>query len=239
MVTQNEQMKKILLYCNDIAWSPHPILITGETGVGKATVARKIHQLSDQKGIFHVFNVTGLNDHIFKHMLIKFNLLIDSQSCNTPNWRNELIYMEDIGDLNTESQNLLWQSIKTTYNNQFHFFPRIIASTHLDLMSLKQLFTYHKDLYRCLSTHHIHIPPLRERLDDIPILFDFFLNQTCQQFNIPLPSYSDELIVFLQLYHFPGNIRELKGMVIDALYKNKAPALNPESFQEFMIPHYA
>jgi DNA-binding NtrC family response regulator len=84
---------------------------------------------------------------------------------------------------------------------------------------------FRKDLFFRLHTHHIHIPPLRERIDDLPILLKYFIRMAAEEFEKEIPSFGTELIQHLENYPFPGNVRELKSMVIDAVGRNQSEKL--------------
>ncbi|NTV41893.1 MAG: sigma-54-dependent Fis family transcriptional regulator, partial [Syntrophobacteraceae bacterium] len=90
---------------------------------------------------------------------------------------------------------------------------------------------FRKDLFYRLCTHHIHIPPLRERKEDIPLLLDHFLAEAAGSLGKKKPVFPKELPVLLANYHFPGNIRELRSMVFDALSRHRGGILSMEAFR--------
>jgi transcriptional regulator with PAS, ATPase and Fis domain len=107
---------------------------------------------------------------------------------------------------------------------------KIIASTNQDLLELLNENRFRKDLYYRLLTHHVCIPPLRDRKDDIPLLLDFFLDMAAVEFKKKKPAYPQELLFLLKNFNFPGNVRELKSMVLNAVGENKSGVLSLESF---------
>ena len=94
---------------------------------------------------------------------------------------------------------------------------------------------FRKDLYYRLQTHHIHIPPLRERKEDIPLLIEHFVGKAAETLDKKKPTPPRELSTLLGTYHFPGNIRELESMVFDAVSRHESGVLSTESFKEKMI----
>ena len=107
---------------------------------------------------------------------------------------------------------------------------RFIFATHKDLPALVESGAFRRDLYYRLQTHNIHIPPLRERQDDLPLLLESFILSAAEEFNKELPTFDTELVSVLSQYTFPGNIRELKSMVFDAVGRNQTEVITPHLF---------
>ena len=105
-------------------------------------------------------------------------------------------------------------------------------ATNRNLQQLMEKGDFRKDLYYRLSGHRIHLPPLRERLDDIPLLLDHFLTQAAEKLNKRKPTPPPELAVLLSLYHFPGNVREFRAMVFDAVARHGQGVLSLETFRK-------
>lgn len=108
---------------------------------------------------------------------------------------------------------------------------RIIAATNQDIQVLQGSEKFRKDLYYRLNSHHIHIPPLRERLDDLHLLLDHLLEKASKRLGKSKPTYHPELLTLLGTYHFHGNIRELESMVFDSLSRHKSGRLSMEIFE--------
>ncbi|MDD5727954.1 MAG: helix-turn-helix domain-containing protein, partial [Victivallales bacterium] len=111
---------------------------------------------------------------------------------------------------------------------------RIILAPHRDLQELQRDRKFRKDLYYRISTHHIEIPPLRERRDDIVLLLEHFVAKAAKALKKKKPTYPDELITLLKSYHFPGNIRELESMVFDAVSRHESKTLSTRVFNTHM-----
>jgi DNA-binding NtrC family response regulator len=95
---------------------------------------------------------------------------------------------------------------------------------------------FRRDLFYRLQTHHVHLPPLRERKEDIPLLIEYFLEKAAKSLNIKKVTPPRELFTLLGTFHFPGNIRELEGMIFDAVSRHKSGVLSLESFKEKILP---
>jgi two-component system, NtrC family, response regulator HydG len=117
-----------------------------------------------------------------------------------------------------------------TRKSDAHF----VLATNRDLQQRIAEGKFRNDLYYRLCGHQIQIPPLRERRDDLPLLLEHFINEEAESLGIPAPSYPKELIDLLETYRFPGNIRELQGMVSDAVTRNRSRMLSQEPFRQAM-----
>ena len=229
------------------------MLITGETGVGKELIAAAIHKRSGREGKFASVNIAGLDDQLFSDTLFghrkgaytgadKFRQgLIDQAS-------NGTLFLDEIGDLHVESQVKLLRLLqdKTYYPLGDDFArlsnARLVFATNREIEFLSNPETFRTDLYHRLQPHHIHLPPLRERLDDIPVLVSHFLESAAAQLGKQTPTAPPELITLLGTYHFPGNIRELEGLVLDAVSQHTGGILSTATFRQKInkqstIPH--
>jgi len=111
---------------------------------------------------------------------------------------------------------------------------RIIAATSLTLHDLFGSDTFRKDLYYRLQTHHLHIPPLKERIEDIRVLLPYFLEKASRELGKKPPTPPDELVTLLSTYHFPGNIRELQSMIYDAVSKHSSGKLPMKALTSYI-----
>jgi two-component system response regulator HydG len=242
IITDSQNMISIFKYIEAIAISSRPVMITGETGVGKELVAEAIHKSSLRKGKFVSVNIAGLDDNVFSDTLFGHTRgaytgadraregLIARASGGT-------LFLDEIGDIDESSQIKL---LRLLQENKYYPLgsdipmkseARIVVATHQDIKELQLEGKFRKDLYYRLSTHHIHIPPLRERSEDIPLLFDYFLEKEAKLLNKIKPKVPVELITLLSTYHFPGNIRELQGMVYDAMARCESGMMSMNNFK--------
>jgi transcriptional regulator with PAS, ATPase and Fis domain len=113
---------------------------------------------------------------------------------------------------------------------------RLVCATNANLYSMKDKNEFRKDLFYRLQTHHIHIPPLRERKTDIPLLINHFLEKAAVQLNKKKPTPPKELYTLLSSYNFPGNIRELEGIIFDAVSVHRSGILSLEAIREKIFP---
>ena len=243
IITQDSGMHAIFQYAEAIARTDLPVLITGETGVGKELIAAAIHKLSGREGEFVSVNIAGLDDHLFADTLFghrkgAFTGADSSRKGLVKQASNGTLFLDEIGDLHMESQVKLLRLLQErNYYPLGDDFPRtnnarIVVATNRDIQFLRESETFRNDLYFRLQTHHIHLPPLRERARDIPLLVSHLLEKAAQALGKETPTPPPALFTLLGTYHYPGNIRELEGMVQDAVSQHKGGVLSVESFQE-------
>lgn len=236
IITRNPQMRSIFKYIEAIASTAMPVLITGETGVGKGLVAGVIHQLSGRTGEFISVNVAGLDDQLFSDTLFghqrgAFTGADRERAGVIARAKGGTLVLDEIGDLGIESQvKLLHLLEQGEYYPLGADFPkstdaRIMATTNQEIQSLTESGSFRRDLFYRLQTHAIDIPPLRERRDDIPLLVEHFLQRAARMQGKEKPQAPQVLFTLLDGYHFIGNVRELEGMVFDAVITHQA-ALN-------------
>ncbi|WP_136799661.1 sigma-54-dependent transcriptional regulator [Desulfosediminicola ganghwensis] len=248
LVTRSSTMFSVFQYIEAIAVSSRPVLITGESGVGKELVARAIHKASRRSGPLVSVNVAGLDDNIFSSTLFghkrgAYTGAEESRGGMVEQAAYGTLFLDEIGDLSIASQVKLLRLLQ-----EGEYFPlgsdvvkrmnaRVIVATHQDLAASQAEGRLRKDLYYRLCGHHVHIPPLRERKEDIALLLDLFLAQAAKEFGKKMPSYPKELIPLLENYSFPGNIREFKGMVFDAMTLHKSRMLSMDAFKRVIDGH--
>ena len=242
VITINKRMFSIFQYIESIAQTSQPVLITGETGTGKELIAKAIHRASGRKGDLVAVNVAGLDDNMFSdtlfgHVKGAFTGANEARRGLVEKATGGTLMLDEIGDLSVESQVKLLRFLQ-----EGEYFPlgkdepmqtqvRVVAVTNEDLFALKQEGRFRKDLYFRLQTHRIHIPPLRDRMEDIPLLAEHFLHTAAKALNRkkhPVPS---GLPTLLATYSFPGNIRELEAMIFDALSRHKSGILSLDIFR--------
>ncbi len=243
IITRNKKMNSIFQYMEAIKKTSEPVLITGETGTGKELVARAFHLLSQRQGKYVTVNVGGLDDTMFSDTLFghKKGAFTDAVA-NRPgfieNAASGTLFLDEIGELGPQAQVKLLRLLQ-----EKEYYPLgddepcysdalLIAATNRDLHKLQLEGEFRKDLFYRLDVHHIHLPPLRERLDDLPPLVDFFLEEAAQGLGKKKPTPPPELFPLLATYHFPGNIRELRSMCFKAVSLHKSRMLSLNSFSE-------
>jgi DNA-binding NtrC family response regulator len=243
IITINKFMRSIFQYVEAVGKSNQPLLITGESGVGKGLITNAVHQLSGCRGPLISVNVGGLDDTMFTdtlfgHIKGAFTGADQPRSGMVEQAVNGTLFLDEIGDLNNASQVKLLRLLQ-----EGDYFPlgsdrpkrlnaRVVTSTNQDLAAKQAQGKFRKDLFYRLRTHHIHLPALRERKEDIPLLLDFFLDEAARTLAKEKPSAPLELVPLLEGYDFPGNIRELRAMVFDAVAQSASNILSLHYFQE-------
>lgn len=243
IITQNSKMRAIFQYCESVARSTHAIIVTGETGTGKELIAKAVHDLSERPGAFVAVNIAAYDDPVvadtlFGHVKGAFTGADKARTGLVEKADGGTLFLDEIGDLSMTSQVKLLRLLQekeyspvgsdTVKNANI----RVVASTHRDLDKLRQQGNFRDDLYYRLVSHHIRLPPLRDRLGDIQMLLDYFLEQEAKALGKNKPTYHPELLKLLGTYKFPGNIRELKAVVGDAVANHQSKMLSSTVFRE-------
>jgi transcriptional regulator with PAS, ATPase and Fis domain len=187
-------------------------------------------------------NVASLNDDLFSAMIFGYKKgAFTSAHKNNPGLietaENGTIFLDEIGDLSPLTQIKLLELVdKKEYcivgdNKNTRTNVRILAATNRPLEQLKDPNCFRQDLYHRLMAHHIHLSPLRERREDIPLLTDYLIAQAAETLNKKIPTPHPSLYKALQDYPFSGNIRELELMIYDAVLVNRRKYLIPDVFR--------
>jgi len=245
IVSCSRKMRSVFQYLEVIAKSPQPVLITGESGTGKELVTRAIHRLSGCNGELVSVNLAGLDDAMFSDTLFghkrgAFTGADQLRDGLVVKAANGVILLDEIGDLGESSQIRLLRLIQ-----EREFYPvgsdtprkseaRIVCASNKNLKELVASGRFRNDLFYRLNVHHVELPPLRNRKEDVPLLLEHFIRQAAKSLGIPFPSYPKELLDLLAVYHFPGNVRELQGIVFDAVARSKSGKLSQEPFRRVM-----
>ncbi|MCU0609797.1 MAG: sigma-54 dependent transcriptional regulator [Chitinispirillaceae bacterium] len=237
IVTRDPAMIAIFQYIEAIAQTQLPVLVQGETGTGKELVAGAVHRVSGRKGRFVSVNIAGLNDALFGDALFghergAFTGAEGKREGLVAAARGGTLFLDEIGDLSMESQVKLLRLIE-----ERTYYPagsdtlrttdaRFVVATNRDLALLRKEGRFRSDLYYRLEAHEIDLPPLRLRAKDIALLAETFIEEAAAQLNKPQPALSDRLLSSLETYSFPGNIRELRNMMFDAVSISKNSTLD-------------
>lgn len=245
IITINQKMRGLFKYIEVISKTDQPVLITGETGTGKELIANAIHKVSGKRGDFIAVNVAGLDDTMFSDSLFghkkgAFTGAISSREGLIAKAKGGTLFLDEIGDLTEASQIKLLRVLQEkVYYPLGSDLPkntdaRIIVATNQDIQELVTRGNFRKDLFFRLKAHHVHLPPLRERKDDIPILLEHFITESAVSLGKKPPKYPEELIILLMNYNFPGNVRELKMIVYDAVARCNSTFLSLETFKDII-----
>lgn len=240
-VTKSKAMLNIFKYMESIADSSMPVLITGESGTGKELIAKAVYNCGQYEGEFVAVNIAGLDesmfsDTLFGHTRGAFTGADAARKGLIGQASRGVLFLDEIGDLAPGSQVKLLRLLQEKeYYPQGADRPkktdaRIVVATHVDIADLRTNKNFRNDLYYRLLAHHIHLPPLRDRIEDISLLASRFLKDAATQMGRDACSLSEEAIRTLESWRFPGNVRELQAMVADAVSTCTGDVLGPESF---------
>jgi len=243
IVTRSPKMLAAFQYVEVIAPSRHPVLLTGETGTGKELVGRAIHALGGCRGELVSVNVAGLDDVLFSDTLFghrkgAYTGADQAREGLISRAAGGTLFLDEIGDLSESSQVKLLRLLE-----ERKYYPlgadvpresdaRIVCATHRPLEALLAKGVFRRDLYYRLSAHKVHLAPLRERKEDIPLLVDAFLAEAAEAEGKRKPTVPAELGTLLSAFDFPGNVRELRMMVFDAVLRHTGGVLSLESFRK-------
>ena len=246
ITTRTPSILGIFRYIEVIARTAQPVLIMGETGVGKELFATAVHLVSGRSGKLVSVNLAGLDDHmfcdtLFGHCKGAFTGAEQIRKGLLEQAADGTLLLDEIGDLNESSQIKLLRLLQ-----EGEYYPlgsdvpvkssaRIVLATHRNLEQMVHQGAFRLDLYYRLSAHRITIPPLRERQEDLPLLLDQFLSEAADLLQRPKPTVPAELVHYLATYQFPGNIRELRAMVFDAVARHNGGILSIRYFNNLPI----
>jgi DNA-binding NtrC family response regulator len=249
ILTANSRMQSIFRYVDAIAPTSLPVLITGETGVGKELLAEAVHKASGRTGEFVVVNTAGLDDQLFSdtlfgHVKGAFTGSVADRRGMIARAAGGTLFLDEIGDLPPESQVKL---LRLTQQREYyplgsdsvqHTDARFVFATNRNLGALVQQRAFRQDLYYRLRSHKVEIPPLRERPDDILLLAEHFLDEAARETDRPRPSTPPAFATYLKMHDYPGNVRELQGMIFDAVIRHTSGVLSLDHFGEIIgEPH--
>jgi len=225
IIGQSKSVQRLKETICAVAGSDYTVLILGESGVGKELVAKMVHKLSPRANK----PLVSVNCPAIPSELLESELFGHVKGAFTGANRNRKglflaanggsILLDEIGDISLQIQTKLLrvlqdQEIRPVGSSTAHKVNvRILASTNQDLESKIKDNTFREDLYYRLNVLTIEVPPLRERKEDIPLLAQHFVLKTCQELNIPPKEISPEVMAWLSIQEWPGNIRELINFV--------------------------
>ncbi len=223
-----------------------PVLITGETGTGKELLAREIHALSPRRsGPFVALNCSAIPETLFESELFGYEKGAFTGATQMTRGKIEvasggMLFLDEIGEMSLAVQPKLLRFLQ----NQVFYrvggtrpIPsdvRIIAATNSDLRQLVELKRFRADLMYRLNVIELHLPSLRERRDDIPLLVEYFLKKFASEINRPAKSISKEALTRLMEHDWPGNIRELANCIERAVLLSDRPMLDVADFAAYL-----
>ncbi len=243
ITTRSNKMLALFQFVEAVARSSEPILITGESGVGKELFAKAAHQIGRPDRPWVAVNAAGLDDShfsdtLFGHTRGAFTGADKERSGMIEEAAGGTLFLDEIGDLSLISQVKLLRLLQEgEYYPLGSDVPRkskatFIFATNINLEARQNQGDFRRDLYYRLKAHHIHIPPLRERLEDLPLLLEVFFREAASALDKKQPAVPHGLAELLSTYAFPGNVRELRAMVFTAISLHKSHKLSMDYFKQ-------
>lgn len=229
LIGKSEAIKIVLSEIESVAPTNSSVIITGESGTGKELVARAIHANSQRKFYplvsVHCGALTEslLESELFGHEKGAFTGALYNRKGRFEMADSGTIFLDEIATISQKMQVELLRVLETKSfirvggNKEISSDFRVICATNRDLKSMVEKGTFREDLYYRLNVMNIQVPPLRERVEDIPLLVDYFINKYCNSMNKPLITIDPAALKRIMGYKFPGNIRELENMIERAI----------------------
>lgn len=241
IVGRSESMQNVFKLIGQLASSDATALITGESGTGKELVARAIYHHSDRsKQPYIAINCAAipenlLESELFGHEKGAFTGATNQRIGKFEQCNHGTIFLDEIGDMSLATQTKILRVLQSGNfehvggNSPIKVDVRIIAATNKPLEEAVARREFREDLFYRLNVVRIHLPPLRERKEDVPLLINYFLKKYAQQGkNVP-KSISPSVIEILTQYQWPGNVRQLENIIQRALVVAKGDAILPDN----------
>ena len=250
IVGKSKALMDVLATIERISKTNASVLITGESGTGKELIAEAVHRNSPRaKKPFVKVNLGGISQSLFESEMFghKKGAFTDASSDRVGRFEladKGTIFLDEIGDLDLSCQVKLLRVLQEqTFEVLGDSRPRkvdirVVSATNANLRQMVQEHTFREDLFYRINLITVHLPALRERRDDIPLLARHFADQQCQQNGLPKVDFTPEAMKYLQGLPYPGNIRELKNLVERTLLVSGKETLDVDDFKA-QNPHSA
>lgn len=248
LIGRSEPIQQLRADLNKIVRSQAPVFITGESGSGKEVVARLIHQLSNRnQGPFIAINCGAIpaelmESELFGYKKGSFSGAAQDKQGLIQAANGGSLFLDEIAELPLNMQVKLLRVLQDKQvrplgsDQEIDVDFRIISASHQNLTGLVQQGKFRQDLFFRLHVIDVVLPPLRERGQDILLLADHFIQQVCDEWDLPVKSLSKAAQQFLLQQHFPGNVRELRNMVERAIAFCDETELQVEDLQNSISP---
>jgi len=243
IVGNSRKMQEVFKLIGKVSRTKTPVLISGESGSGKEIIARAIHEHSPlTKRELITINCAAIPENLieselFGHEKGAFTGALSRREGRFEQANGGTLFLDEIGDMPASVQVKLLRVLqdgsfcRVGSNETILSDARIIAATHKDLRREVELGNFREDLYYRLNVVSIHVPALRERPEDIPLLAEYFLKRTIARYQLPALRLSGEAIGEMQQYPWPGNVRELENTIYRACSLAHSPILLPQDIQ--------
>ena len=247
MIGSSKPMMEIHDMIEKVAPTTARVLIEGENGTGKELVARQLHELSNRSyAPFIEVNCAAIpseliESQLFGHEKGSFTSAIKMKKGDFELANNGTLFLDEIGDMSLSAQAKVLRALQENKitrvggESEINVNVRIIAATNKNLKEEIQKGNFREDLYHRLSVIIINVPPLRERLDDIPELVNYFVENISDEMGKATPTFTQDAIEELQKYRWTGNIRELHN-VIERLVILCGSNINGDDVRKYVQP---
>ncbi len=247
LVGQSEAMRRVFAVIEDVAATEVPVLITGETGTGKELVARAIHARGQRAfGPFVAINCGALSESLLESELFGHERGAFTGAIKARRGRLEMaaagtLFLDEVGEISPKMQvDLLRVLEERTFFRVGGSQPiesdfRLICATHRDLPSLVKADKFRRDFYYRINVISIHVPPLRERDEDIGLLAHYFLDRFAKETGRRVEGLTEEALSVLTAYSWPGNVRELRNVIERAVVIGRERQIGVETLT-FLTP---
>jgi DNA-binding NtrC family response regulator len=235
-------MINVMNIVRKVAGTDANVLITGENGTGKELVAREIHNLSKRAGELMVsvdmgsITETLFESELFEHVKGAFTDAREDRKGKIESANKGTLFLDEIGNLTLQLQAKLLSVLQNRYivrvgsNKQIPIDIRLVCATNCDLFQMVGEGKFREDLLYRINTILIEVPPLRDRVDDIPILANYFLKYHCERYGKNALKISTHALEKLANHTWPGNIRELQHAIEKAVIMSDSSVLKPTDF---------
>ncbi len=248
IIGNSTAMRDVYKTIGKVAPSDVTVLIQGESGTGKELIARAIHFNSKRLGKpFVALNCAAipkelLESELFGHEKGAFTGAVERKLGKFEQANSGTIFLDEIGDMPLDLQAKILRVLqereitRTGGNQSIAVDTRIVAATNQDLEERVRQKAFREDLYYRLNVVPIHLVPLRERKEDIPLLVDYFVKTSCIELEAPVKQCSPEAVRMLTDYPWPGNVRELENTIKRAVILSSDPLLTVADFSSLPTP---
>ena len=235
-------MINVMNIVRKVAGTDANVLITGENGTGKELVAREIHNLSKRAGELMVsvdmgsITETLIESELFGHIKGAFTDAREDRKGKFELANNGTLFLDEIGNLSLQSQAKLLSVLQNRYvvrvgsNKQIPINIRLVCATNCNLTEMVQKGRFREDLLYRINTILIEVPPLRDRVDDVPVLANYFLKLNCERYGKVGLKISTHALEKLANHEWPGNVRELQHAIEKAVIMSESQILKPSDF---------
>ena len=243
MLGKTRCMQELFTTIHKVADTDANVLITGENGTGKELVAREIHRQSKRSGeVFVTIDLSTLNENLFEselfgHLKGAFTDAKETRIGKMQTASEGSLFLDEIGNLSVTLQSKLLTVLQNREitpvgsNKNIAIDVRLISATNKDLDQLIRSGLFREDLLYRIKTIHIHIPPLRERKEDISLISEYFLKQFSEKYEKSFLKFNADAMDMLMGYSWPGNVRELKHTIEKAVILSEKNLVKPDDLQ--------